>query len=139
MLIDFIGHSDGTALHTDAQQKLIDLKKFSRLHKPSKRETGPANFIRSWFYNLVESKHWEGLLSQVVPRGPTGPLGTPSRTPWTLSRQEQRHRKRARTSDRTFGWDVRPTAAHRVITPRYWDNLSSAFIVFNVAVMIRGC
>ena len=27
-----------------------------------------------------------GLLTQGVPGGPTGPLGTPSRTPWTPSR-----------------------------------------------------
>ena len=29
-----------------------------------------------------------GRLTQGVPRGPTGPLGTPSRTPWTLSDKE---------------------------------------------------
>jgi hypothetical protein len=41
VLIDFIGHSDGTALHTDAQQKLLDLKKFSRLHKVAHHTTRP--------------------------------------------------------------------------------------------------
>jgi hypothetical protein len=46
--------------------------------------------------------------------GPTGTLGTPLRTPWFLSRQGKRHRKRARASAkfRAFGSTVRPTAAH---------------------------
>jgi hypothetical protein len=47
-----------------------------------------------------------GLLTQLYPRDSgvscTGPLGTPSRTPWTLSRSGKCHRKRARTSARTF-------------------------------------
>jgi hypothetical protein len=30
--------------------------------------------------------YWPGLLTQAGPGGPTGPLGTPSRTPWNLSR-----------------------------------------------------
>ena len=47
------------------------------------------------------------------PGGPTGPLGTPSRTPWILSRQGTWHRKRSYTSAcRTFGSTVRSTAAH---------------------------
>jgi hypothetical protein len=44
------------------------------------------------------------------PGGPTGPLCTPSRTPWALCRQGKCHRKRARASARTFGSTVRPTA-----------------------------
>jgi hypothetical protein len=44
----------------------------------------------------------------------SGPLGTPARTRWVLSRLEKWHTKRARTSARTFGSPVRRTAAHWV-------------------------
>jgi hypothetical protein len=47
----------------------------------------------------------------------SGPLGTPARTRWVLSRLEKWHTKRARTSARTFGSPVRRAAAHCVITP----------------------
>ena len=52
------------------------------------------------------------LLTEEVLGGPTGPLGTPSSDPCNLFRYEQRRRKRARSSARTFGSAVRPTAAH---------------------------
>jgi hypothetical protein len=58
--------------------------------------------------NLTLCPH-AGLLTQGVPGAPVGPLGTPSRTPWTLSREGKCHRmdrKRARTSAKTFGSEL---------------------------------
>ena len=61
VLIDFIGNSDGSALLTSDQQMLLDLSKFQKLHRPTLRDRAPANAIRKWFYNLVESKFWDRL------------------------------------------------------------------------------
>ena len=51
------------------------------------------------------------------PWDPTGPLGTPSRTPWTLSRYGTCHRRRPSTIDsaRTSGPTVGPTAAELLL------------------------
>ena len=46
------------------------------------------------------------------PGGPTGPLSTPSMTPWILSRWGKCHSKRCCASARTFGSTVRPIVAH---------------------------
>ena len=66
VLIDFIGHSDGTALLTEEQQKLIDMQKFQKLHRPSEHEKAPSNCIRKWFYGLVESSFWDKLSNGVI-------------------------------------------------------------------------
>jgi hypothetical protein len=66
VLIDFIGHSDGSALLTEEQQKLIDMQKFQKLHRPSERETAPGNCIRRWFYGLVESSFWDKVSNGVI-------------------------------------------------------------------------
>jgi hypothetical protein len=51
------------------------------------------------------------------PVGHVGPLGTSSRTPRALFIEGTRHRKRARTSARTFGPTIRPAATHWAIAP----------------------
>jgi hypothetical protein len=73
VLIDFIGHSDGTALLTEEQQKLNDMDKFKRLHRPMVKETAPSGdgcaawwCGRAWFYGLVESKFWDQLSNGVI-------------------------------------------------------------------------
>lgn len=66
VLIDFIGHSDGTALLTEEQQKLNDMDKFKRLHRPMEVEQPPANCLLNWFYGLVESKFWDTLSNGVI-------------------------------------------------------------------------
>ena len=66
VLIDFIGHSDGSALLTEEQQKLIDMQKFQKLHRPTTRDTGPSNCVRKWFYGLVESQFWDRLSNGII-------------------------------------------------------------------------
>eukprot|EP01052_Picozoa_sp_SAG31_P016193 SAG31_NODE_1064_length_10098_cov_3.617462_6_plen_948_part_00 len=66
VLIDFISHSDGSALLTEDQQKLLDMKKFQKLHRPAVRETAPANSFRKWFYGLVESNIWSNVSSTFI-------------------------------------------------------------------------
>jgi hypothetical protein len=59
VLVDFIGHSDGTALLTQAQQQRSDLSKFQRLHgKPTTRERPPTSSIRRKCFDMVKSSYW---------------------------------------------------------------------------------
>ena len=66
VLIDFIGHSDGSALLTEDQQKLQDMDKFQKLHRPMLKEEPPSNCIRRWFFGLVESMFWNNLSNGVI-------------------------------------------------------------------------
>jgi hypothetical protein len=56
-------------------------------YSPFKFQLGAAPGLDSWFKDakLGMFMHWAGLLTSRGPWGPTGPLGTPSRTPWILS------------------------------------------------------
>ena len=66
VLIDFIGHSDGTALLTEEQQKVIDMNKFQRMHRPEKPPEPPSNPFRRWMYGLVESNFWSNFSNAVI-------------------------------------------------------------------------
>ena len=66
VLIDFIGHSDGSALLTEDQQKLQDMDKFQKLHRPQLEEEAPPNCLRRWFYGLVESMFWNQVSNGVI-------------------------------------------------------------------------
>ena len=55
VLIDFMSNSDGSALLTEEQQKLLDLKKFQRLHRPEAPPKPPANSFRCFWWGVVES------------------------------------------------------------------------------------
>eukprot|EP01051_Picozoa_sp_SAG22_P013108 SAG22_NODE_1433_length_4435_cov_6.497463_1_plen_1296_part_00 len=66
VLIDFIGHTDGSALLTEEQQSLIDMQKFQKLHRPTEREVAPPNCIRKWFYGLVESMFWDRVSNGII-------------------------------------------------------------------------
>ena len=69
-------------------------------YQPKTAVSGQYTLLRSLYLRFAA-----GLLTQGIPQD------TPSRTPWTLSRQGKRHTKRARTRARTCGLTVRPTAA----------------------------
>ena len=66
VLIDFIGHSDGSALLTEDQQKLQDMDKFQKLHRPSLQDQAPENCLRRWFYGLVESNFWNQVSNGII-------------------------------------------------------------------------
>ena len=55
-----------------------------RTHTASFIDTDPRDFVAR---PALRAACTAGLITQGVPAGgPTGPLGTPSRTPWTISR-----------------------------------------------------
>ena len=88
--------------------------------KPGKSSRGKAQAAGP-APRLRHGLHFEAVALRAAnsrgPGGPTGPLRTPSMTPWTLSRWGKCHRKRFRISAGTFGSTARPAAAHCVITP----------------------
>jgi hypothetical protein len=66
VLVDFIKHSDGSALLTEEQQSLVDLHKFQKIHRPKKRQAAPTNPIRMKFFGLVESQVWDKVSHSAI-------------------------------------------------------------------------
>ena len=63
VLIDFIRHSNGSALVTEEQQKWIDTQRFQKQHSNIERVMHPDEFnpVRRAFYSVVESVPFDNL------------------------------------------------------------------------------